>query len=529
MSTTRKKLGITTVSATVLVIGVLVVANLVSTRIFGRADLTAGKIYSLSEASRDVAAHLEDPLTARVYISDDLPPSLVAVRQYLLDLLAEYRAYGKGNFQFEVISPNTADLENEAQSYGVPPRQENVFRQDKVELMKVYLGLVFIHADRQEAIPAITKTEGLEYDLTSAIRRVTQQSLGSIGVLANANGGPTLESGLSHLRDAVGQEYRIRSVDLATGPVPADITVMAVIGPRASFSDTVLYRLDQYVMRGGPVLFLLNGAEVNMQGNPQQGGGIAFASASNIDSLAQFYGAAPSDKLVVDARHLQIRAMQSLGFIQLPVLIEYPYFVAASGAKTDHLLGKDLERLDLLFVSPLHLTPQPGATLTVLARSSEKSGVRPLPAMVMPPVNIPDSQYNAPGQPLAAAVEGTLESYYADTAHVAPAGFGATVDSSFRPRSLDVRMVMVGDADLATDQALSQINQVFVLNALDWLSRNDLLIALRSRQVQNRPLEDLGPGSRSRIKWANLFGPSLIVVLFGLVRWRRRATSKRNA
>jgi gliding-associated putative ABC transporter substrate-binding component GldG len=528
MSISRRTIGISTVSATLLVIGVLVVLNLVSTRIFGRADLTEGNIYSLSAASREVASNLEDPLTARVYISDDLPPSLVAVRQYLVDLLAEYRAYGKGNFQFEVVKPNTAELESEAQGYGIPPRQENVFRQDKVELMKVYLGLVFIHADRQEAIPAITRTEGLEYDLTSAIRRVTRQSLGSIGVLVNPQG-PTLEAGLSRLREAVGQEYRIRAVDLTTGPVPSDVTVMAVIGPKSNFSDTVLYRLDQYVMRGGPVLFLLNGAEVNMQGSPQQGGGIAFASRSNADSLAGYYGAAPDSVLVVDARHLQIRAMQSLGFIQLPVLIEYPYFVAASGTKTEHLLGKDLERLDLLFTSPLKLKPQPGATLTVLARSSEKSGVRTLPAMVMPPVEIADADYNAPGQALVAAIEGTLESYFTDTVHVAPAGFGSAADPDFRPRSLDVRIVVVGDADLATDQAMSPINQVFVLNAFDWLSRNDLLIALRSREVQNRPLDTLDPGARSRIKWANLFGPSLLVVLFGLVRWRRRAASKRNA
>ena len=527
MAMTRKSLGISTVSATVLIAAVLVVANLVSTRIFGRLDLTEGKIYSLSDASRNVAAHLEDPITARVFISADLPPSLVTVRQYLLDLLSEYRAYGQGNFQFEVIAPQSAEQESEAQSFGIPPRQENVFRQDKVELMKVYLGLVFIHADRQEALPAITATKGLEYDLTGAIRRVTRQSLGSIGVLANAQG-PTLDAGLARLREAVGREYRIRSVDLATGVVPADLTVMAVIGPQSSFSDTVLYRLDQYIMRGGPVLFLLNGALVNMQGNPQQGGGIAFPSPSNIDSLAQHYGAAPTDRLVVDARHLQIRAMQSLGFIQLPVLIDYPYFVAAAGAETDHLLGKDLERLDLLFVSPLNLKPQPEAPLTVLARSSAKSGARTLPAMVMPPVEIAAEEYNAPSQPLAVAVEGVLQSYYADSTHVPPAGFGPLFDSSFQGRSIPARLCVVGDADLATDQAMSPANEVFVLNAFDWLTRNDLLIALRSRQVQNRPLDDLDVGARSRIKWANLFGPSLLVLVFGLVRWRRRAVAKRN-
>ena len=87
---------------------------------------------------------------------------------------------------------------------------------------------------------------------------------------------------------------------------------------------------------------------------------------------------------------------------------------------------------------------------------------------------------------------------------------------------------MVGDADCVSDQGLgrNQFNQVFVLNALDWLSRNNLLIALRSRQVEDRPIEALEPGARSRIKWANLLGPSLLVIVVGLYRWRRRARAR---
>ena len=375
---------------------------------------------------------------------------------------------------------------------------------------------------------AITSTDGLEYQLTSTIRRVTRQSLGSIGILAIEDG-PTLDAGLSRLREAVGQEYRIRSVNLDQGPVPADITIMAVIGPRGSLSDTVLYRLDQYVMRGGPVLFLLNGAEANLQAGPQQGGGIAFPVRSNIDSLAGFYGAAPSDSaLVIDTRHLQIRAMQNLGFLQLPVLIDYPFFVAASSSDPNHILGKELDRIDLLFASPLRISAQPEAPVTVLVRSSARSGLRTLPAMIMPPIEIPPEEYSAPAQPLVAAIEGFLGSYYADALQPSPQGFGPLLDSAFMQRSAGNRLLVVGDADLATDQAMSPYNQVFLLNAFDWLSRNDLLIALRSRQVQDRPLEQADPAGRARIKWANLLGPSLLVVIFGLVRWRRRAVAKRK-
>jgi len=527
MADKRRIYGVSTVTATLLVVAILVVLNLVSTRFFARADLTDGDIYSLSPASRSVASNVDDPLIAKVYISPDLPANLITVRQYLLDLLGEYRAYGKGNFQFTVVHPSTPEEEKEAQAYRISPFQANVYQQDKVELKRVYLGLVFIHADRQEPIPAITSTDGLEYKLTSAIRRVTRQSLGVIGVVDGV-GGPTLQSGLSRLQQSVGQEYQIRSVDITTGPVPAEVTVLAVIGPQSNLSDTALYRLDQYVMRGGPVLFLLDGATVNMQAGPQQGGGLAMPVASNVDTLAQYYGAAPEPELVVDARHNQVQAMQNMGIIQIPVSIDYPFFVAAASNDQHHVLGKEIKRIDLLFASPLKLSPQPEATVNVLVRSSDKSGTRSLPAMVMPPVNIPPTAYTEPDQPLVAAIEGTLTSYFADTSHTAPDLLGPVYDTAFIPRSVDTRMVVVGDADLAGDQAMTQSNNVFVLNALDWLTRNDLLIALRSRQVQDRPLENLDPEVRGRVKLANLLGPPLLVILFGLFHWRRRAVRKRN-
>jgi gliding-associated putative ABC transporter substrate-binding component GldG len=527
MSTSRKILGLSAVSVTLLVVAVLVVLNLVSTRFFGRADLTEGKIYSLSEASRQVAADLQDPLIARVYLSPDLPPQLLTVRQYLLDLLSEYRAYGKGRFQYEIVSPATDEEENEAQSYGVQPFQANVYQADKVELKRIYLGLVFIHADRQEALAAVTSTEGLEFQLTSAMRRVTRQSLGNVGVVA-ATGGPTLSEGLSALQQLVSREYRIREVDLTASPMPADITALMVVGPRQNLSDTVLWRIDQYIMRGGPVMFLLDGGEANLQASPQQGGGLAFPIATNVDSLALHYGAAPRPEYVMDQRHNQVQAMQNLGFLQIPVAIPYPLFVQGSSGGTDHLLGKELDRVDMLFVSPLEVKPAPEVKATVVVQSSSRSGTRKLPTMVMPPLEETPTDYTSPGQPLAVALEGTFRSYWSDSALGSTPPYGPIQDTSFLGTSADARLLVVGDADLVGDQGLgrNQFNQVFVLNALDWLSRNDLLIALRSRQVEDRPLEALDPGARSRVKWANLLGPSLLVIVVGLYRWRRRSRAQ---
>lgn len=527
MATSRKILGVSAVSLTVLVVAVLVVLNLVSTRFFGRVDLTEGNIYSLSDASRHVAAELADPLIARVYVSPDLPPQLITVKQYLLDLLSEYRAYGKGQFQYEVVQPATEEEENEAQTYGVQPFQANVYEADKVELKRIYLGLVFIHGDRQEAMAAVTSTEGLEFQLTSAMRRVTRQSLGNVGVLA-ATGGATLTEGLSALQQLVSREYRIREVDLAQAPVPADITVVMVVGPRQNLSDSVMYRLDQYVMKGGPVMFLLDGGEANLQAGPQQGGGIAFPINTNVDSLARHYGASPRPEYIMDTRHNQVQAMQNLGFIQLPVAIPYPLFVQGSPGAGGHLLSQDLDRVDMLFVSPLEVSPQPGVTASVVVQSSAKSGTRKLPMMVMPPLDETPADYAAPNQPLAVALEGTFRSYWADSARGSAMLLGPAYDTGFVGASPEARLLILGDADLVTDQGLSrnQFNQVFLLNALDWLSQNDLLISLRSRQVEDRPLEALDSGPRSRLKWANLLGPSALVIGVGLFRWRRRTRAK---
>lgn len=523
MAASRKILGWSAVSLSVLVVGVLVVLNLVSMRFFGRLDLTEGKIYSLSEASRQVAAELHDPLIARVYLSADLPPQLITVRQYLLDLLSEYRAYGHGNFQYEVVHPSTEEEESEAQGYGVQPFQANVVEADKVEMKRIHLGLVFIHADRQEALAAVTSTEGLEFQLTSAMRRVTQQSLGNVGVVA-ATGGASLAEGLSALQQLVAREYRIREVDLNAAPVPADITTLLVVGPRQNVSDTVLWRIDQYIMRGGPVMFFLDGGEANLQANPQQGGGIAFPISTNVDSFALHFGAAPRPEYVMDQRHNQVQAMQTIGFLQIPVAIPYPLFVQGSTGGPDHLLSRELDRVDMLFASPLEMKANSGAKATVVVQSSPRAGTRKLPTMVMPPLEETPADYASPNQPLAVALEGSFKSFWADSGFSAPP-YGPAGDTTFTATSADARLLVVGDADCVGDQGLgrNQFNQVFVLNSLDWLSRNDLLIALRSRQVEDRPLEALEPGARSRIKWANLLGPSVLVIVVGLYRWRRRS------
>jgi ABC-type uncharacterized transport system involved in gliding motility auxiliary subunit len=91
----------------------------------------------------------------------------------------------------------------------------------------------------------------------------------------------------------------------------------------------------------------------------------------------------------------------------------------------------------------------------------------------------------------------------------------------------DNRIVVVGDADCASDNGLrNPANAAFVMNVLDWLSQEEGLISIRSREVTVRPLDEVSEGNRALVKYANVFGPPLLVIFFGLWRWQSRRRRK---
>ena len=168
----------------ILFVVVLVLINLVAVEFFTRLDLTQGKVYTLSKSSKNIVRNLKDKLVVKAYFSKELPPPYNQNRRYLKDQLDDYKAYSGGKFQYEFVDPGSEEsLEREAQSFRVPPLQVNVMQKDKVELKKVYMGLVFLYEDKSETIPQVMSTSGLEYDITSTIKKITSQNLKKVGFL----------------------------------------------------------------------------------------------------------------------------------------------------------------------------------------------------------------------------------------------------------------------------------------------------------------------------------------------------------
>ena len=218
----RKRSGQFIKFAIYLVIVVLV--NVAGITLFFRADLTANKIYSISDASKRVVATLSEPLTIKVFFTKDLPPPYNNIQRYLHDLFAEYAISGNKffNYRFYDVSAEEGELTDKARenqkianNYGIHPIQIQVVDKDEVKFQRAYMGLALIHGDLIEQFPTITSTEGLEYKLTTAIQKMNNK----ISTLLSLPGKIKIKLFLSSSIETVAPHMGIRNL----AHIPAEI------------------------------------------------------------------------------------------------------------------------------------------------------------------------------------------------------------------------------------------------------------------------------------------------------------------
>lgn len=168
----------------ILYFAVIILINIVGITMFFRMDLTQSKMYSLSPASNEVVSTLSEPLSIKVFFSKNLPAPHNNTERYLRDLLEEYSSKGGQyfNYKFYDVSPEQGGLSGKtdenrdaAGSYGIQPVQIRIIENDEVKFKNAYMGLVLIHGDLIEKLPAITSTDGLEYNLTTAIQKLNNK------------------------------------------------------------------------------------------------------------------------------------------------------------------------------------------------------------------------------------------------------------------------------------------------------------------------------------------------------------------
>jgi gliding motility-associatede transport system auxiliary component len=557
----KTKTGANAVIFVALVILGLVAVNIVAARYFGRVDFTHDKIYTLSQPSKDLVAKLPDRLTVKAFISKDLQPPFSQVAQYTRDLIDEYATASKGKVVWEVIDPaGDSKLEEEANKLKVPKMRRGKISQNKVEIGASYLGVAFEYESNIESIPEINSVEGLEYQMTSLIKLLTQKKkkIGLAqgeGELSAAGGDPHNMGGGGGLQmiSQIMKQYELVPVKLGEGakPIPDDVEALVIAGPKTAFSERAKFELDQWIMKGKPVAMFVNGMVVESprgmmmpgQAQPQ----IGRKNDHGLDDLLEHYGFKIKDDLILEPRQNAPGPVPVQGQV---IPANYPTFVVATDIAKDTTITEGLQGVILPFVSSLELVAgkQAGLIYTPLFRST-KDAWRQSGFFLFDPENnklkIGDERgpftfgYEAKGKATSFFAgkpypneKGEKVPPPAPNSSVAP-GEEKPLDESVGP----VKIVLISDANFASDDYLRMVrisqayqsDMLLFLNTLDELAEDPGLTKMRAKGVAGKPLTVGSEASQTALMWGNVIGVPLAFILFGVARWQLRNKRRRSA
>ena len=225
------------------------------------------------------------------------------------------------------------------------------------------------------------------------------------------------------------------------------------------------------------------------------------------------YGIRIEPGLVLDAQSATISVARQQGFMRIQQPVRYPFLPQPEALDAEHPLTRGISAVIFPFMSPLRIESAPeGVEVMALVRSSEQSWVH------MPPYDLsPLRQWTVDdvgeqgAQIMIATVSGRL-----------PSHFGAAAEGG----ASESRVVVAGGAAFIGDQFLAEGNQALLLNIMDWLVHDDALLAVRTRGLKAVPLRDVDETTRALVKYGNIVGVPLLLVLYGLVRWRRRESRR---
>jgi ABC-2 type transport system permease protein len=542
-----------------VVLGFIGVFNYFSMFGFKRIDLTEKKVYSVSKATKNILKKLDDIVTVRVCFSKNLPPHLKNLVSDVKDMLSEFKAYsGKNlNITFEDPTANEA-TKKKIQELGVPEIQMQTYEKDKAQVINGFMGIVVQYADKKEVMPVVQNLTNLEYDLTQAVMKVSRKVTPKVGIMKTdtifelppqykqKESPEEFKTKYKPIFAALEKNYTIETPEIKKAtPISSDIKTLIIPGGN-QFSNRDLFEIDQYFMKGGNLVVLVEPIAVSFSY-----GAMARPQDPAIMRLVEHYGARVEHDLVLDASCGQVQIPQQVGPFQMNVAVNYPYFVKvlSEGLNKNIPAVSSIADMVLPWTSSISLLVpnrdsvvkatgkaliDSGVKASVLIKSSKKSWVAAGNYDLNPQQKWGAPQTGFKQSNLMAYLTGNFKSYFAGKP-VPPANEGDTSSaaaSADKGREIVAgnqgrNLVVVGNSNFLSAQFGGVPgNSVWIQNVVDWLSSDENLISIRSRTMVDRSIrkDELkeGGSTATAVRFVNILLMPLCVVIAGLFIFFRR-------
>ncbi len=493
---TRRRLQL----GTALLAAFVLVVNLLGGHIGGRLDLTPGKAYTLSPATREILADLDDLVTIKLFVTQELPENFGIIKRDIGDLLADFRSAGGGNLRVVELDPaEDEDAMAQTRTLGIPPVQFSSVGEAQLQVQEGYLGMAVQYADAAETIPVVTRTDDLEYRLVSFIRTLTRSER-RVVALVEARAEPGQGNTYGAVRQELQRTFDVRTVPAAdSAPIADEIGVLVFAGAQPPLDSASLDRFQAFFGRGGSALILASGMRLQPQGFQAAAQPLAW------NTLLEPFGVSVRSDLVYDLASNEAVSMPSqFG----RVLVSYPFWIRALSTKAASV-NADLEAMVLPWASSIDTTGAVAGTVEPLFVTSQAAGVEEGRAFIAPQREFPQDDLST--RLLAALVN--------------PLAADSGGDASLG------RVVLVGNAEFVTDRYVQNTptGMLFVLNAVDWLAQDDALIQIRSKNRRPPALVFESQALQDFVKYVNMVGIPLLVIAFAVAwLWRRRRWTRQS-
>lgn len=560
MVTKQKKKDITQL---VLVLFVIVVINVLSQYAFTRIDFTKEKRYSLSQISINILQNLKKPVKVTVYLEGEFPSGFKRLRNATKDLLSDYKAYAGTNLTFEFIDPAEGKNPEEQQAFfdelsqiGIEPTNLSVNTESGLT-QKVIFPAAMVAVEGKEIPVKLLQTriglspeevlnnsiQNLEYAFSLAIKKASSGGKPRVGFTEGH--GELSDLQLQDAMKSLADGYEAGRINLSeiTFAGLDKLKVMVIAKPATAFTELEKYKIDQFLMRGGKIIWSIDQVSADLDSMRRTAGGeqLAFQNKLNIDDQLFTYGVRINYDLIGDMNCGQIPV--NVGVvgdqpqIQMVPWLFYPIIMPVS----THPLVKNLDGIKTEFVNTIDTIATKDVRKTNILTTSPYN--RELQAPTIISLNMieetPDPKlFQSEPKAVGVLLEGFFKSNFLNRA--IPDGVTAAEETVSKSKL--TKMLVFSDGDVFKNQISEKDgsifplgydrysqqsfgNKNFLLNAVDYLTDDSGLITLRSKEIKLRLL-DKGKLVEQKTTWQliNMIIPLIMLVVFGIFQhiYRRR-------
>ena len=520
--------------------------------------MTSEKRYSISKQSIDLLQNLNDDIYVKIYLDgDDLPIGFKRMRRELADLLEEFKVYAKSNVSYRFINPSeNPDKKIRFALYKqlfekglIPIEAHEVTDEGKTMQKMVFPGVVIVYKGKEMGVNLLksdpryapdseeninNSVQSMEYELTNAIRKLTKDKKPEIAFIEGH--GEYSEMQVLDISNALSEYYEIKrgAIGGMYGVLDSFAAVI-VAGPIYKFSEADKFVLDQYVMKGGKILWLLDGAYINQDSLRYTPITLAMPLDLNLDDQLFRYGVRINPGLLQDGQCAKIGMARKAPDGQTRISL-YPWtFYPVVLSNNTNEINKYLEIIRFEYPTSVDTVgSSPKVKKTILLHSSAKSkfDYAPVEVNLMRAMEPPEETlFTQSNLPMAVLLEGNFESNFKNRMLSKEITRGHKVI----PESKATKMIVISGSSVIRNDvsAKGEIyplgfdintkktfkgNKQLIMNAVNYLTDDEGLMAIRLREIKLRLLDkDLVIHNKILIQSINLFIPILVILIFGFI------------